>query len=40
MCMMFNAIRLAILSGACQTMAIPDAIYTAKVFVVLAIKDG
>ena len=39
MCMIFNALRLAILSGARQTMAIPDAINTAKVFVE-AIKDG
>ena len=39
--MIFNAIRLAILSDARQTMAIPDAIYTAKVIVVLAaLKDG
>ena len=38
--MMFNAMGLAILSGARQTMAIPDAVYTAKVFVVLTIKDG
>ena len=39
--MIFNAIRLAILSGALQTMAITDAIYTAKVIVVLAaLKDG